>query len=147
MMKLKETLIFTALSFFVPSQIHAVAPAKRIAQSVQTDRDKEKYQILNAEISKQQQEAENLRQEKAVALQEGRNTDAANIDQRLAEIDANIKQLQQELGIQLNTTPQAESKTVMLTPAIDTDNKPMPPPETQQAPTRQGKWWDLYNRH
>lgn len=147
MMKLKETLIFTALSFFVPSQIHAVAPAKRIAQSVQTDRDKEKYQILNAEISKQQQEAENLRQEKAVALQEGRNTDAASIDQRLAEIDANIKQLQQELGIQLNTTPQAESKTVMLTPAIDTDNKPMPPPETQQAPTRQGKWWDLYNRH
>ncbi len=147
MMKLKETLIFTALSFFVPSQIHAVAPAKRIAQSVQTDRDKEKYQILNAEISKQQQEAENLKQEKAVALQEGRNTDAASIDQRLAEIDANIKQLQQELGIQLNTTPQAESKTVMLTPAIDTDNKPMPPPETQQAPTRQGKWWDLYNRH
>lgn len=147
MMKLKETIIFTALSFFVTSQIHAVAPAKRIAQSVQTDRDKEKYQILNAEISKQQQEAENLRQEKAVALQEGRNTDAANIDQRLAEIDANIKQLQQELGIQLNTTPQAESKTVMLTPAIDTDNKPMPPPETQQAPTRQGKWWDLYNRH
>lgn len=146
-MKLKETLIFTALSFFVPSQIHAVAPAKRIAQSVQTDRDKEKYQILNAEISKQQQEAENLKQEKAVALQEGRNTDAASIDQRLAEIDANIKQLQQELGIQLNTTPQAESKTVMLTPAIDTDNKPMPPPETQQAPTRQGKWWDLYNRH
>lgn len=146
-MKLKETIIFTALSFFVTSQIHAVAPAKRIAQSVQTDRDKEKYQILNAEISKQQQEAENLRQEKAVALQEGRNTDAANIDQRLAEIDANIKQLQQELGIQLNTTPQAESKTVMLTPAIDTDNKPMPPPETQQAPTRQGKWWDLYNRH
>lgn len=147
MMKLKETIIFTALSFFVTSQIHAVAPAKRIAQSVQTDRDKEKYQILNAEISKQQQEAENLRQEKAVALQEGRNTDAASIDQRLAEIDANIKQLQQELGIQLNTTPQAESKTVMLTPAIDTDNKPMPPPETQQAPTRQGKWWDLYNRH
>ena len=146
-MKLKETIIFTALSFFVTSQIHAVAPAKRIAQSVQTDRDKEKYQILNAEISKQQQEAENLRQEKAVALQEGRNTDAASIDQRLAEIDANIKQLQQELGIQLNTTPQAESKTVMLTPAIDTDNKPMPPPETQQAPTRQGKWWDLYNRH
>lgn len=146
-MKLKKALIFTAFSFFVTSQIHAGAPAQRIAQSVQTDRDKEKYQILNAEISKQQQEAENLRQEKAVALQEGRKNDAASIDQRLTEIDANIKQLQQELGVQLYTTPQAESQTVLLTPAIGTDNKPMSPPEMQQAPTRQGKWWDLYNRH
>lgn len=128
------------LTIALAAPTFAQTPAAQVNVAEQQSRDAEKIKILQAELTEQKQLLADSQKNRAVQMA-ANDTDAlAKTENRLEELNANIKQLQQEIAL----ADGSANKTVVVTPVT-------PPIANAAATTPQkssttGPWWDLYNK-
>lgn len=136
---MQKTIIFVVMTMGVVTPTLAQTPPAQVNVAEQQNRDAEKIKILNAELTEQKQLLADLQKTRAVQLA-ANDTDAlAKTENRLEELNANIKQLQQEIALADGSTNKTDVVTPVTPPVANAAT-------TQQKTSTTGPWWDLYNK-
>lgn len=117
----------------------AQTPVTQVNIAEQLSRDAEKIKILQAELTEQKQLAADLQKNRAVQMVDDDKQALAKTESRLEELNANIKQLEQEIAL----AEGRPNKTVVVKPVTMPANNSV---ATVQKTDTNGPWWDLYNR-
>lgn len=131
--------IILIMTIGVVAPTFAEAPTPQVSVAQQQSRDAEKIKILQTELTEQKQLAADLQKNRAVQMAADDKEALAKTENRLEELAANIKQLEQEVALADGTA----KKTVVVKPVIVPAKKAV---TTAQKAEAGGPWWDLYNR-
>lgn len=133
----RTAIILLTIALAAPT--FAQTPAAQVNVAEQQSRDAEKIKILQAELTEQKQLLVDSQKTRAVQMA-ANDTDAlAKTENRLEELNANIKQLEQEIAL----ADGSANKTVVVTPVTTpVANAATTPQKTATT----GPWWDLYNK-
>lgn len=136
---MQKTSILLVITLGVVTPTIAQTPATQVNIAEQLSRDAEKIKILQAELTEQKQLAADLQKNRAVQMVDDDKQALAKTESRLEELNANIKQLEQEIAL----AEGRPNKTVVVKPVTMPANNSV---ATVQKTDTNGPWWDLYNR-
>lgn len=131
--------ILIVITLGVVTPTIAQTPATQVNIAEQQSRDAEKIKILQAELTKQKKLTADLQKKRAVQMADDDKQALVNTENRLEELNANIKQLEQEIALAEGRT----NKIVVVKPVTVPVNNSV---ATAQKAATNGPWWDLYNR-
>jgi len=135
---MQKTIIFVMTIGVAPPTVAQTPPAQ-VPVAEQQNRDAEKIKILNAELAEQKQLLADAQKTRAVHLADNNAEAVAKTENRLEELNANIKQLQQEIALADGSV----NKNLVVTSVTQpVGNVPTNPQKTSTT----GPWWDLYNK-
>jgi len=144
---MKQLINITALSLLVTLMpAMADTPPIQVTSDLQASRDSEKLTILHNELNDQLKLATQLQQQRAMHLQSGKAEEVNQTEIRLAEVNENILQLQQEIQLASGQPAMAQAVTVSLVPPSRKTEKTKRKQENEQVTHQQEPWWDLYHQ-
>lgn len=136
---MQKTIVLLVITFGVVEPTFAQKPTLQVNVAEQQSRDAEKIKILQAELTEQKQLAADLQKKRAVQMADDDKQALVNTENRLEELNANIKQLEQEIAL----AESRANKTVVVKPVTVPANNSV---ATAQKTDTNGPWWDLYNK-
>jgi hypothetical protein len=136
---MQKTSILLVMTLGVVPPSFAQTPATQVNIAEQQSRDAEKIKILQAELTEQKQLTADLQKKRAVQMADDNKQALVNTENRIEELNANIKQLEQEIALAEGRA----NKTVVVKPVTVPANSSV---ATAQKTDTNGPWWDLYNR-
>ena len=137
---MQKIIIFVVMTIGVVTPTLAQTPPAQVNVAEQQNRDVEKIKILNAELTEQKQLLADAQKTRAVQMSANETDALAKTEHRLEELNANIKQLQQEIAL----ADGSANKTVVVAPVTTPVANAATTP--QKTATTTGPWWDLYNK-
>jgi len=144
---MKQLMNITALSLMVTLMpAFADKPLTQVSSELQSSRDTEKLTILQDELNDQLKLATQLQQQRAVNLQSENTYALSQTETRLAEVNENIKQLQQEIKLAKGQAQTVPAVSVQLKPLPKPDEKPNARLRNDEASNQPWPWWDLYHQ-